>query len=211
MIVLGIDSSASTSSAAVVGPGGAAVFGSREPRAHARVLPGLLDDALAAAPGPVDLVAVSRGPGLFTGMRVGLATASVFGWARGIPVVGVSTLVAVALRAVAGEQPAGPFTVALDARRREVFQQAFTQQGDPLGEPAVASPAEVVAEQLFADAGALRLGLPAVEIDTADLAREVALVAGARARAGLAQEPATPLYLRRPDVTPANPKPVVAP
>ena len=67
MIVLGIDSSASTSSAAVVGPGGAAVFGSREPRAHARVLPGLLDDALAAAPGPVDLVAVSRGPGLFTG------------------------------------------------------------------------------------------------------------------------------------------------
>jgi tRNA threonylcarbamoyl adenosine modification protein YeaZ len=209
MCWLGIDTSGAAASAAVVLGERTGAAATSEPRAHAAALPALIEEALDGA--GLDLahvggIAVARGPGLFTGMRVGLAAGLAFGWARGLPVVGVSTLTAAARRAGTGRG----CTVVLDARRREVFAQSFDASGEALGEPVVvrpdalvdALPAAARGFPVVADA-ALRLPpeLAAAASDLAGLALEVALVASARAVLGEPQGPATPLYLRRPDVT----------
>jgi tRNA threonylcarbamoyladenosine biosynthesis protein TsaB len=70
-------------------------------------------------------VVTTTGPGSFTGLRIGLSAARGIGLARGIPVVGVSSLVALSLGA------AGPATVLLDARRGEAYFQTFAVPGQP--------------------------------------------------------------------------------
>jgi tRNA threonylcarbamoyladenosine biosynthesis protein TsaB len=93
--------------------------------------------------GDVERIAVGTGPGTFTGLRIGVATARALGQARAIPVVGVSTLEALAVGALAaGHEHA--LTV-LDARRREVFA-AHWQAGagirpERLMEPLALAPA----------------------------------------------------------------------
>lgn len=67
----------------------------------------------------LERVVTTTGPGSFTGLRIGLSAARGIGLARGIPVVGVSSLVALSLGA------AGPSTVLLDARRDEAYFQIF--------------------------------------------------------------------------------------
>jgi tRNA threonylcarbamoyladenosine biosynthesis protein TsaB len=77
----------------------------------------------------LDLLAVGTGPGTFTGLRIGVATARALSQAREIPIVGVSTLQAVAYAAAddAGDRGCDVLAV-LDARRREVFAAGFTVQ-----------------------------------------------------------------------------------
>ncbi|MBE0578039.1 tRNA (adenosine(37)-N6)-threonylcarbamoyltransferase complex dimerization subunit type 1 TsaB [Devosia sp.] len=70
-------------------------------------------------------VVTTTGPGSFTGLRIGLSAARGIGLARGIPVVGVSSLVALSLSAT------GPATVLLDARRGEAYFQTFVGPGQP--------------------------------------------------------------------------------
>jgi tRNA threonylcarbamoyladenosine biosynthesis protein TsaB len=67
----------------------------------------------------IDRIAVGVGPGSFTGLRIGIATAHALARARGIPLAGVSTLQALALNAQ--DQPADAVLAVLDARRGEVF------------------------------------------------------------------------------------------
>lgn len=89
----------------------------REPNAAQHVL-GAVDRVLTAASigiAEVKLVAVGRGPGSFTGLRIGLATAFGLGEALSIPIVGVDTLVALCAGAPA------PVVAVIDARRGEVF------------------------------------------------------------------------------------------
>ncbi len=158
-------------------------------------------------------VAVGVGPGPFTGLRVGLVTARALGDALGIPVHGVCTLDILA-SAVRHE---GPFAVATDARRREVYWARYAAPGQRITEPAVDWP-HVVAPELaglpVAGEGAVKYPeafpepIEPVYPDAADLAELAVrqLASGGELLAPL------PLYLRRPDaVEPGARKPVSQP
>ena len=106
-------------------------------RRHAESLGQMLSQALSApevAERPLDAVVAATGPAPFTGLRAGLVTAGVVGRTRGVPVHGVSSLDAVARRALdelgAQEGQTGPVVlVATDARRREVYTALFRANG----------------------------------------------------------------------------------
>lgn len=94
-----------------------------------RLLPGV--EALLQATGrrlqEVDAVAVSIGPGNFTGLRIGLATAKTLAWSLGCPLIPVSTMEVLAARFPFYPHPIG---VLLDAKRGEVFWGVFLCPGD---------------------------------------------------------------------------------
>ena len=111
----------------------------KEPGAHAEKLLLLVDEVFEKAGlsfADLDAVAVSQGPGSYTGLRIGVSTAKGIAYALEIPLIGINTLQAMA----ASQQVApGDYVVAvLDARRKEVYTQTF---GDSLQE---LSPIEAV-------------------------------------------------------------------
>ncbi len=133
MIVLGLDTATRTASVGVLDGDrqlselSQAVRGSLAPS----VLP-MVDEALQTAGcaiGDIELIAVSVGPGSFTGLRVGLSIAKGFAISMGCPVVGVSTLEALAF--VAGPRE-GAICPILDARKGEVYGAAFRHAGGNL-------------------------------------------------------------------------------
>ncbi len=100
-------------------------------RAHVATIPALTAETLAQAGlaiRDVGAVAVSIGPGSFTGLRIGLGFAKGIAFAGGVPLVGVSTLEALA--AVAEAPPGTAVCAALDARRRECWAAIFRVQPD---------------------------------------------------------------------------------
>lgn len=146
----------------------------------------------------LDAVVVGCGPGPFTGLRVGMATAAAFGHALDIPVHGVCSLDAIAV--VAGQPQHKELLVVTDARRREVYWARYRDSVRVAG-PGVAAPADVPA-----GAGAVA-GSPD-HVELFDLPRlpsvyptSVGLV---RAVPEWSTEPAplVPMYLRRPDARP---------
>lgn len=172
-------------------------------RRHGELLLPAVDRVLAEAGVRLDAVTgivVGVGPGPYTGLRVGLMTADTFGLALGVPVHGLCTLDGLAYASGLD----GPFVVATDARRKEVYWARYGDTRTRVTEPAVDRPAEIA--QAVA-------GLPAVGAgallypDTFPDAREPEHVSAA-ALASLAAEKLTageelaaprPLYLRRPD------------
>ena len=139
----------------------------------------------------LDAVVVGCGPGPFTGLRVGMATAAAYAHALGIPVRGVCSLDAI------GVDTTGDALVVTDARRREVYWARY-RDGVRVEGPAVDAPADVPAT---ADGVA---GSPdhAALFDLPRLSPVYPTVAGvARAVTNWAAAPAplVPLYLRRPD------------
>jgi tRNA threonylcarbamoyl adenosine modification protein YeaZ len=189
-------------------------------RRHGELLLPSVDRVLRAAgaelPEVTGLV-VGVGPGPYTGLRVGLVTAQVFGAAHGIPVHGLCTLDGIAYAAGLD----APFVVATDARRKEVYWARYADARTRLGEPAVDRPAELPAEvaalpavgagaQLYETAFAqVRTDLPAHQSAAALAALAAERLSGGADTAGFL--PPTPLYLRRPDAkVPANYK-VVTP
>jgi tRNA threonylcarbamoyladenosine biosynthesis protein TsaB len=118
-------------------------------QAHGAMLLGLIDECLARAAEPlerVSAIAISIGPGSFTGLRVGLATAKGLALAGGCDLVGVPTLevlAQVALEAAEGE-PGGGSTIlicpCLDARRGQVYAALFDASAARGGRPARLTP-----------------------------------------------------------------------
>lgn len=170
-----------------------------DPRAHAERLTPNVVGALADAGITVDdldAVVVGCGPGPFTGLRVGMATAAAYGHALGIPAHGVCSLDAI------GIDTAGDVLVVTDARRREVYWARY-RDGVRVDGPAVNAPADVPADvQAVAgspDHAALfeRPRQPAVYPTASGLVRTVADWAAEPA-------PLVPLYLRRPDAKPQS-------
>jgi tRNA threonylcarbamoyladenosine biosynthesis protein TsaB len=91
----------------------------------------------------IDAVAVDVGPGLFTGLRVGLATAAAIALARGIPAVGITSL---DILAHPHRRRPGLVATIVDARRAEVYWALYSSDGvllEQLEAPAVAGPAQV--------------------------------------------------------------------
>jgi tRNA threonylcarbamoyl adenosine modification protein YeaZ len=171
-------------------------------RAHAEQLTPNVVAALANAGITVDdldAVVVGCGPGPFTGLRVGMATAAAYGHALGIPVRGVCSLDAI------GVDTAGDVLVVTDARRREVYWARY-RDGLRVDGPAVNAAADV-------PVGAEAVAGSPDHTALFDLPRQPAVYPTAiglvRAVADWTGEPAPliPLYLRRPD---AKPQPAVA-
>lgn len=175
-------------------------------RRHGELLLPAVDRVLAEAGTKLDAVTglvVGVGPGPYTGLRVGLVTAAAFASALSVPVHGVCTLDGLAYAAgLAGLQ--GPFVVATDARRKEVYWARYEDFRTRTGDPAVDRPADI-AEQL---AGLPVVGAGAVLYPEAfPDAREpehvsagaLAALAAERLAAGQDLLPPQPLYLRRPD------------
>ncbi len=194
--VLVIDTATPAVTAAIVADGVLlAERVTRDPRAHAEcltpnVLGALVDAALTM--GDLDAVVVGCGPGPFTGLRVGMATAAAYGHALDIPVHGVCSLDGI------GGQTAGEVLVVTDARRREVYWARY-RDGLRVAGPEVAAAADVALDGVVAVAGspehAAQFGLP---VSGPEYPTPVALVAAVSNWDG-EPEPLVPLYLRRPD------------
>lgn len=183
-------------------------------KGHQERLGGLVRDAMAEAGGgfdALDRIGVTVGPGSFTGLRVGMAFAQGLGAALNRPVLGLSTLDALA----ASLSQADAFTVALiDARRGQVYARLF-DGGRPVG-PDAALTLEDAAGRIRDLGRPARLvggGAPVLVQAFPDL--ETALVdpraapspealALLTARADPAASSPRPLYLRAPDATPPS-------
>jgi tRNA threonylcarbamoyl adenosine modification protein YeaZ len=195
-LVLAIDTATPAVTAGVVADG--ELLAERvtvDPRAHAeRITPNVLGALADAGRGMADLgaVVVGCGPGPFTGLRVGMATAAAYGHALGIPVYGVCSLDAI------GCQTSGETLVVTDARRREVYWARY-RDGVRIDGPAVDVPASVESGGAQAVAGSPEhAALFELPLCGPSHPTPVGLV---RAVGEWSDNPVplVPLYLRRPD------------
>ena len=156
-------------------------------------------------------IAVGAGPGPFTGLRVGLVSARTMAYALQIPVYGVCSLDTLAAEAVDTGTVSGPFAVASDARRREVYLATYDEAGLRVTEPEVARPAEVA--QSLGDLPVVGEGAALYPDAFPDGRQPLRPTAGWLARCVVEERAELrdpePLYLRRPDAEiPRAPKPV---
>ncbi|GAB2746929.1 tRNA (adenosine(37)-N6)-threonylcarbamoyltransferase complex dimerization subunit type 1 TsaB [Salinifilum aidingensis] len=188
------------------------------PRAHGELLVPHLVDAAAEAGcelSAADAVVVGSGPGPFTGLRVGMATAASLGEALGVPVHPVCSLDAIA------RSSSGACLVATDARRKEVYWAAYDTAQARVDGPHVQRPADVpVAARAAEHAVGELLGEKAAELEAPAGVRllessgptpEGLVAAATSLRSGAEPDPLVPLYLRRPDAAEPGARKRVAP
>ncbi len=171
---------------------------------HAALLPVMARDVLAeaaTAAASLDLVAVTVGPGSFTGIRAGLALAHGIALAAGVPVVGVTVGEALAeLLPHLGERQ---LWVAIDSRRGRVFlERGDTVTATPL-DALPAPDGKVAVAGDAAAAVAARLAARDVDVMLTDarlpIVRHIAVVAERRFQGKLRPLPAQPLYVDPPE------------
>jgi tRNA threonylcarbamoyl adenosine modification protein YeaZ len=219
MILLAIDTAASLCAACIYDAATGREVG-REVldigKGHAERLIGVVDSALGQAGityKDLDRIGVSIGPGSFTGVRVGVATARGFALALGIPAMGVDTLEALASEAQA-KFPDRAVLAAIDGRRGDLYGAVHGPDGVILSTPAAISVAEAVSLADRYDAALAGNGADAIlaaaegktPVDTglrgatADIAFYARLAA---ARVATGAKP-KPLYLRGADARPQS-------
>ncbi len=182
------------------------------------------------APGQLDEVYVSTGPGSFTGLRIGITVARTIAWSAGASVVAVPTLEVIAQNALDHDPPPDTVGVVLDAKRGRIFAAAMTKQGDeyqPVDEPREWEP-DAFIRSLPADSTLMGEGvgyhqdaveaggMPVLPVALNRPRAEMVHRIGRRlAQAGRYNDPRTlvPVYIRRPEAEEvwdrrhANPKP----
>jgi len=224
--ILAFDTVLDTCSAAVWD--GTVVAVAREMRraGHAEALVPMIENVMAEAGcsyADLDVVAVTRGPGSFTGLRVGLAAARAISLAAACPALGLTALEVVAAATQPYVRSGEPILVSLDARRGAIYAQAFVLEGEDVratsearriepGEAAGLLPRRgavgravgggvVVGDAAALVAAAVADGSFTVAPSPAlpDAAVLAALAATRIGRLGMPSgEPPTPLYLRPP-------------
>ena len=161
----------------------------------------------------LDAIAVTCGPGGFTGVRIGLATARGLALASGRPLLGFSNFAVLAEAVPEAELSGRTLAVVLDAKRADLFFQTFATKGAAEGEPGAALPDEL--DKLLPPGPVLLAGdaasqaVAALEAAGRDVrtasaagAADAADLAGLAARLEPGQSaPTRPIYLRPPDVT----------
>ena len=211
MKILSFDTAMGACSAAVIDTGSrlplAAAYVPME-RGHAEALPPMVAEVMRTAGltiSQIDRIAVTSGPGTFTGLRIGIAFARGLGQAAGIPVFGIDTLSAIA----ANESAISPLLVVSDARNDEVYAAFFDAGRNQLIAPHVTSAKDAAART---EAGTVVLGTAARAVLMAGSRTDLALssagnlpVAARFAALAANMRPGPmplPLYLRAPDAKP---------
>jgi tRNA threonylcarbamoyladenosine biosynthesis protein TsaB len=186
-------------------------------RGHAEALMPLIARVIEAAKldfKQIDRFAVTTGPGSFTGLRVGIAAARGLGLAAGKPVVGLSTLAALAAPLIA-EDDSIPVVAAIDARHDHVYLQVFAAGGRTLVTPRVVPLGEALqlarggAPRIIGSGAKLLAALwlgpdrPPTSVEAAP-APGIEWVARLGASAVESTSPPKPFYLRLPDAQPQH-------
>lgn len=186
-------------------------------RGHAEALMPLLDRLSAQVDGgfeSLDRVAVTVGPGSYTGLRVGISAARGIGLAAGIPVVGVATLSAYLAPLMVGEKR-GLLTAAIDAKHGQIYIQAIAPGGRTIIPPGLMTYRDAI--RLLGSGPIMIAGSAAPLLAAEARAQGVeALISDASshpdiawvARLGILADPnqalPKPLYLREPDAKPQD-------
>ena len=226
MLILAIDTALDACAAAVLDTDAAKIIAQESQpmkRGHAEALMPLIARVMKAsgiAFTALDRIAVTTGPGSFTGLRVGLSAARGIGLAASKPVVGLTTLTAYAAPVVA-ENSGNPVISAIDARHDHVYFQIVAGDGSPLVRPSVVPIDAAIAASQF---GAPHLvgnaakiladrwpkdGPQPVAVD-AQPAPDIGWIAWLGAAANPETTPARPFYLKAPDAKPAAQPPFAA-
>ena len=220
MRILAIDTALGACSACVLEAGAAQPIAIEQvamERGHAEALMPMIERVMGKVEGgfsSLDRVAVTIGPGSYTGLRVGISAARAIAFAAGIPAVGVSTLAATAAPLV-GREGGRVIAAALDAKHGQVWFQALNAQGKQLvsvrqvnhrdaARAIGAGPVSLVGSAALAVANeAWAIGLDAVVVDDAK-APDVIWVARLGMIADPQSAPPRPLYLKEPETTPQD-------
>jgi tRNA threonylcarbamoyladenosine biosynthesis protein TsaB len=221
MLILAIDTALDACAAAVLDTRASKLIATESQsmkRGHAEALMPMIGRVMKEAGLPfaaLDRVAVTTGPGSFTGLRVGLSAARGIGLAAGKPVVGLTTLSAFAAPIVS-ENGEHPVIAAIDARHDQVYFQVVSSNGSSLIRPKVGPISEAL--------GASRFGAPHLVGNAAGIladqwpsdapapvqvealpAPEIIWVAWLGAAVEPSTAPPKPYYLRAPDAKPSQP------
>jgi tRNA threonylcarbamoyl adenosine modification protein YeaZ len=220
MRVLAIDTALEACSAAVLDTEEGGILASESipmARGHAEALMPLVARVMGEAMlefAELDRIAVTVGPGSFTGLRVGVAAARGIAVAAGKPAIGLTTLAAYAAPYIAADDVT-PLIAAIDARNDQVYMQLFGTGGRTVVQPRLASVRDAVraamngpARLVGSGAALLAAAWPADERRSAviDVARAPTIDWIAHLGAAAAQTLAMPkpLYLRAPDAQPQD-------
>lgn len=220
MRILAIDTALGACSACVLDEGRETPVAAEQlpmAKGHAEALMPLVERVMAAVEDgfkSLSRVAVTVGPGSYTGLRVGLAAARAIGLAAGIPVIGVTTLAAGVAHLI-GKEPGRILASAIDARYGQVYFQVLNEAGRTLVAPRLValrdaarligagpvtlagSGAMLVAQEAWA------IGLDAFVADTR-AAPDIAWIARLGLSADPGSSPPRPLYLKAPDAQPQD-------
>ena len=226
MNILAFDTTLGACSAAIArrGNGGSRIFGACElrEREHAEVLipmiGGVLDEADLEYD-DLDAIAVTIGPGSFTGVRVGVAAARGFALSLNVPLIALTSLEVMARQALDRlDEIPDTLIVSVDARRSEIYIAQFDGAGHEVREPVALAPAQA-AKNLPSSGRIVAVGSGAnllaaaalncareIEVTLAELQPDARILAKMALDRQPASGPVNPLYLRPPDAKPQSGK-----